>query len=228
MKLEVAGAEGASWTVPPAPTVSARMVTVIGLSMTDAAQCVPGRGVERVGRAGGEDAERVGEPGHREIDLEQVLAGGGVELEARPQPVARHQRPGDGRGDAGGAVAARGAAVEQRGGVRRRRRVDDRCGGEVGERWRGRTGGAARATGRATGGAGRPAPPCRRARSRFRHRFHRCRGLERPSGTGGEPAPDGHQAESDDRRGDRQPRDSSHVGSHVGSTVAARRQTYAA
>ena len=100
------------------------------------AQSVPGRGVERVGRVGGEDAEGVGEPGHREIDLEQVLARGGGELEARPQPVARHQRPDDGRGDAGGAVAARGASVEQLGRVRRRRRVDDGRRGEVGERLR--------------------------------------------------------------------------------------------
>ena len=189
------------------------------------AQAVPGCGVERVGRVGGEDAEGMGEPAHREIDLEEVLAAGGCELEARPQPVARHQRPGDGRGDARGAVAALAAAVEQRGCVRRRRRVDDRRGREVGERRCGRAGGAAGASGRARSAL----PGCAAEPGRAS-----CTGptgagsLRSRAGSSGEPAPDdSHQDESDDRRGDRQPGVSSHVESHVGSTVAACRQTYA-
>ena len=98
------------------------------------AQAVPQVGRQRRAGIAREHAQRVRESGDGQIDLEQVLAGGGRQLEARAQPVARHQRARDRRRDAGRAAGARRGAVEQAGRVGRRRRIDDRIGRKIRQR----------------------------------------------------------------------------------------------
>ena len=98
------------------------------------AKAVPQVGRQRRAGIAREHAQRVRESGDGQIDLEQVLAGGGRQLDARAQPVARHQRAHDRRRDAGRAASARRGAVEQAGRVGRRRRIDDRIGRKIRQR----------------------------------------------------------------------------------------------
>ena len=103
--------------------------------------------VERVAAIARVGPQRVSEAGHGHRHLEQVLAPGGKVIEARPQPVARHQRRRFGRRDAGRAAGGP-VSAEQRGRARRDRGIDeDRIGWEVRERRRWRAPRAADAAG---------------------------------------------------------------------------------
>ena len=109
------------------------------------AQAGPQLLVERVAAIARVGPQCVREAGHGHRDLEQVLAPGGEVIEARPQPVARHQRRRFGRGDAGRAAGG-SVSAEQGGGARRDRGIDeDRIGREVRERRRWRPARAAQA-----------------------------------------------------------------------------------
>ena len=81
--------------------------------------------VERVAAIARVGPQRVSEAGHGHRHLEQVLAPGGKVIEARPQPVARHQRRRFGRRDAGraagGPVRRRTARARSAGSWDRRR-----------------------------------------------------------------------------------------------------------
>src|SRR5207244_3567944 len=84
-----------------------------------------------VGLAGVDD-ERARLVRHREAQLEEIVAGGGGPLEARPQPVARDERAVLGLVGAG-ACAGGGDRLEEVGGLGGRLREEHRGGGEVGE-----------------------------------------------------------------------------------------------
>ena len=82
----------ASLTVPEAERPSALTVTPIGTSLTEVRSLAHSVPVERVAAIARVGPQRVSEAGHGHRHLEQVLARGGEVIEARPQPVARHQR----------------------------------------------------------------------------------------------------------------------------------------